>query len=140
MPTKLSDPEIITLWAISSKIIDWINFVWQFYIAFSGIVVGWLFSGSRSLTLPQKYVVTLIFTLAYLMSLGVLIKTYMLLNRILVEFKTATTELESHTPKFKELFQKDPSWLYWGIGFLFHFVWYAICLFCVWKIVKTVEA
>lgn len=133
MPSKISDPEIATLWSITSKMIDWLNFMWQVYIAFTGVVVGWLFSSGRSLTLSQKYVVTAIFTLAYLMSVGTIIKTYTLLYRTLVELKKATETLETFTPGFKNIFQRVPGKGYWTVGLLVHLAWYAICILQRWS-------
>ena len=73
------------------------------------------------------------------MSLGTFIKTYTLLYRTLVEFKAATKDLETHTSEFKSIFQRVPGKLYWAAGLVVHFAWYAICVFSVWSIVKTIE-
>jgi len=43
------------------KLNDWLNFYWNFYVVFVGVVFGWLFSSSNVLETLQKVVITLFF-------------------------------------------------------------------------------
>ena len=137
MEKTVADEELKALWGMASKMVDWINFGWQFYMAVTGVVIGWLFSGSRSLTLPQKIVVSAIFGVVYLLSAVVLYTTCRALHLTILECEAVAEDIKTHNAKFKKLFQDHSDVRYWYAGFVVHFVWIVICFVCVWGIVKT---
>src|SRR4029453_15934071 len=75
MPT-LGLPEVLNA---AYKLNDWLNFYWNFYVAFTGVVIGWVFS-SKGWPTAQKAIVTAFYLGFVGVSIHALWKTYESLN------------------------------------------------------------
>jgi hypothetical protein len=137
MPSKISEPEITSLWNMTLKSLDWVNFLWQFHVVVTGVAIGWLFSGAKSLDNQQKFIITVIYSLAYLVNLGATVRAYMILFPTLRQFKTSTNDLEGYNEDFKKMLQNLPGKYHWGAGLFLHVGSYMIVLYCIWHLVKT---
>ncbi len=62
------------------KLTDWLNFFWNFYVAFTAAILGWVFSAKNPWPRAQKIVVTILFTAFVAVSLGALCRTYLALG------------------------------------------------------------
>ena len=79
MPT-LGLPDVLNA---AYKFQDWLNFYWNFYVAFTGVVIGWVFS-SKGWSTSQRWTVTLFYLGFVGVSLQALWKTYHSLNAVVL--------------------------------------------------------
>src|SRR5688500_17869597 len=70
------------------KLTDWLNFFWNFYVAFTAGILGWVFSAKNRWPRAQKIVVTLLFTGFVIVSIGALCRTYTALGPTIDIHKT----------------------------------------------------
>jgi hypothetical protein len=38
--------DLNTVLSAACKLNDWLNFYWNFYVAFAGVVIGWVFNST----------------------------------------------------------------------------------------------
>ena len=72
--------------AAAYKLNDWLNFYWNFYVAFTGVVIGWVF-GSKGWQSSQRVIVTLFYLGFVGVSLDALWKTYRSLSVVVVRMQ-----------------------------------------------------
>jgi hypothetical protein len=118
------------------KLNDWLNFYWNFYVVFTGVVIGWIFN-SKGWLVPQRVVVSLFYLGFVAVSLGALYKTYQTLN-------AATAKLETLLAKSSSLNQALIAQLdngNWPIQLALHIAGDLIVLWCIWNLThKAPEA
>lgn len=113
------------------KLNDWLNFYWNFYIAFTGVVIGWVFS-SKGWTTAQRVVVSAFYAGFVVVSLGALYKTYQTLN-------AATARLDKFLFKPNALNEALVAQLdngSWMLQLGLHVLGDAIVLWCIWNLTR----
>jgi hypothetical protein len=124
MPT-LGLPEVLNA---AYKLNDWLNFYWNFYVAFTGVVIGWVFS-SKGWPTAQKAIVTAFYLGFVGVSIHALWKTYESLNAAVSRLQQL---IAPEDPLARALAaQLGHSDMLLGIGL--HVVGDALVLFCAWR-------
>jgi hypothetical protein len=78
------------------KLNDWLNFYWNFYVAFTGVVIGWAFS-SKGWSSAQRVFVTLFYLGFVAVSLHALAGTYQALYAVTVRLRELLPQQDSKT-------------------------------------------
>ncbi len=113
------------------KLNDWLNFYWNFYVVFTGVVIGWVFN-SKGWSTSQRAVVSVFYLGFVAVSLGALYKTYQTLN-------AATAKLESLLSKVSPLSQALIAQLdntNWPIQLALHVAGDLLVLWCIWTLTR----
>ena len=117
------------------KLNDWLNFYWNFYIVFTGVVIGWVFN-SKGWPRSQRVVVSAFYVGFVIVSLGALYKTYQTLNAAVA--KLAGTLSKSNVLNEALIAQLDNG--NWAIQLELHLLGDVLVLWCIWNLtVKVVE-
>lgn len=69
------------------KLNDWLNFYWNFYVGFVGVVFGWIFSAKSPWQLEQQLIVTAFFIGFVAISISALVPTYFALNQTILALR-----------------------------------------------------
>ena len=113
------------------KLNDWLNFYWNFYVVFTGVVIGWVFN-SKGWSTAQRVVVTLFYLGFVGVSLGALYSTYISLG-------AATTRLTQLLPTSDILAQALISQLEKSnlkLGLALHILGDALVIGCIWRFTR----
>jgi hypothetical protein len=109
------------------KLNDWLNFYWNFYVVFVGVVFGWIFSAKSPWQFTQQFVVATFFIGFAAVSIGALARTYCALNRT----STSLREKWGHDP-FKDALLSKLSQRLWRVGIVIHLIADATVIYCIW--------
>ena len=109
------------------KLNDWLNFYWNFYVVFTGVVIGWVFNSKGWSTLQR--VIVSIFYLGFVgVSLDALLGTYQALGAATLRLKdlvppgdTFAITLASHLGKADR-----------NLGIALHIAGDLLVLACIW--------
>ena len=123
MPT-LGLPDVLNA---AYKLNDWLNFYWNFYVAFTGVVIGWVF-GSKGWSTAQRAIVTLFYLGFVAVSVDALWRTYESLSAAVTRFQQLVA---ADDPVAKalvaQLGHSDRL-----IGIALHLLGDALVVFCIW--------
>lgn len=98
---KISD--VLT---IVFKLTDYLNQLWNLFMVFSGVVVGWRLSAKDQWGTKQKIIATVLY-LGFVAVNGLtLLNTYDLLNQALADLQTLSASLNTQAPNIKEAMGK----------------------------------
>jgi hypothetical protein len=110
------------------KLNDWLNFYWNFYVVFVGVVFGWIFSAKApGWQFIQQFVVTAFFVGFAAVSIGALARTYRALNQTSMSLK----EKWGHDP-FKDAVLSKLSQRLWRVEIVMHLIADATVIYCIW--------
>jgi hypothetical protein len=113
------------------KFNDWLNFYWNFYVAFSGVVIGWVFNSKGWLT-GQRVIVSIFYLGFVAVSLDALWGTYTSLNAV-------TVKLQQLAPKDDILANALRSQLSnsdMPLGLALHVLGDILVVVCIWRFAK----
>jgi len=116
---------------IAYKLNDWLNFYWNFYVVFSGVVIGWVFN-SKGWPTAQRVIVTIFYSGFVIVSLGALIKTYVSLQAAADKLNTLLGTNEDLTSALVRQFRNDQ----WQTQIALHLLGDALVLSCIWLFTK----
>ena len=117
------------------KFQEWLNFYWNFYVAFTGAVIGWVFA-SKGWSRSQRWAVTLFYLGFVGISLQALWKTYHSLNAVVLRLQQLVPTADPLGPVLVARLG-HPEW-FLGIGL--HVLGDALVVLCIWRFtIKTTE-
>lgn len=131
---KLSESEVPTLFTLIFKMVDYINLYWNFYVLFSAILVGWLFTSQEPWGIRKKIFATLFYLIALVMNLCPLITVYIYFERSLSELREEAKLLETHTEEFRKILEKASAVGGWGLAATVHLIVDPIIIYCIWSL------
>jgi len=109
------------------KLTDWLNFFWNFYVAFTAGILGWVFGAKNPWSAAQKVVVSILFVGFVIVSVVALCRTYVALE--------PTVELLRNIwagSAFQRAIADRLSNRWWGWQIFLHIVADLIVLYCIW--------
>ena len=123
--STLGLPEVLTL---AYKLNDWLNFYWNFYVVFTGVVIGWVFS-SKGWSTPQRWAVTLFYLGFVGVSLHALWSTYHSLNAAVLRME----QLVSTSDPLRSVLVDQLGHSDWRLGIGLHLLADALIVLCIWR-------
>ena len=110
---------------------DWLNFYWNFYVAFTGVVIGWVFN-SKGWSTAQRVVVTLFYLGFVAVSLDALAGTYEALNAVAARLQEMLPQ-DDMLPKalMAKIGAKNK---FLGLGL--HLLGDGLVLVCIWRFTR----
>ena len=112
------------------KLLDWLNFYWNFYIVFVGVILGWLFNAKGPSDALQKAAVTFLFVGFVVVSLIALRKTYRALDATTSDLRIRWGTDEP----FKRAIIARLSQKRWKVAICFHALIDALLIYFVWTV------
>jgi hypothetical protein len=101
VPVRLSQSEVPVVLSIVFKLTDYLNQLWNLFMVFSAIVVGWRFSAGEHWQWNQKLLATLLYT-GFLFVNGLALRsTYKWLDFALEDLRTAAATIDEQAPQIK---------------------------------------
>jgi hypothetical protein len=123
--STLGLPEVLNA---AYKLNDWLNFYWNFYVVFTGVVIGWVFS-SKGWSAPQRWAVTLFYLGFVGVSLHALWGTYHSLNAAVMRLQQLVSTADPLLPVLvAQLGHSD-----WPVGIGLHVLGDALVVLCIWR-------
>ncbi|MBU0730511.1 MAG: hypothetical protein KKE17_12455 [Proteobacteria bacterium] len=86
------------------KINEQINFLWNFYVVFSGILLGWIFSTSVDWSREKRIILILLFAIFATINNLALFNEYTLLKLLLADMERTITQKTLETFSFLSRF------------------------------------
>jgi hypothetical protein len=117
------------------KLSDWLNFYWNFYVVFVGLVLGWIFSARNPWQTTQQIVVTAFYVGFTAVSLAALCRTYCALDKTALQLRAAWGE-----DSFKDALLAKFTQPVWPITLVMHVIADAAVIYCIWKFVPLKTA
>jgi hypothetical protein len=110
---------------------DWLNFYWNFYVAFTGVVIGWVFN-SKGWSTAQRVVVTLFYLGFVAVSLDALAGTYEALNAVAARLQEMLPQ-DDMLPKalMAKIGAKNKL-----LGLGLHLLGDGLVLVCIWRFTR----
>jgi hypothetical protein len=122
---------LVDLLNATYKLNDWLNFYWNFYVVFSGVVVGWTFN-SKGWKTFQRVAVSICYLGFAAVNFKALYKSYYFLNM-------ASARIETMLPKNDPLGKALVAQLGSSgcvVQLSFHAVTALFVLFCIWRLTR----
>ena len=113
------------------KLNDWLNFYWNFYVVFSGVVIGWVFN-SKGWADSQRIIVSLFYLSFVAVSLGALYKTYSSLNASAARLKEMLAGSDTLGQALIRQLDNDN----WALQLGFHLLGDVLVVACIWIFTK----
>lgn len=110
------------------KLTDRLDFLWNFYVAFTAGILGWVFSAKKAWPRAQKVVVTILFTGFAVVSIGALSRTYLALGPTIEALRSVWgTDTE-----FQRVIADRLSNRLWIPQIVMHILGDCLVLYCIW--------
>lgn len=110
---------------------DWLNFYWNFYVAFTGVVIGWAFN-SKGWSTAQRVFVTLFYAGFVAVSLHALAGTYEALYAVADQLHKRLPQDDLLTKAFIAKIGAKRETL--GLGL--HLLGDTLVLVCIWRFTR----
>lgn len=110
---------------------DWLNFYWNFYVAFTGVVIGWAFN-SKGWSTAQRVFVTLFYLGFVAVSLHALAGTYDALYAVALWLRELLPQDDALTKAFLAKIGARNKIV--GLGL--HLVGDGLVLVCIWRFTR----
>lgn len=98
---KLSASEARGVLDIAFKLTDYLNQLWNLFMVFSGVVVGWRLSAKEEWGGKQKVVTTILYLGFVVVNATTLYSTYGWLGEVLADLRVASAAVGPQTPHIK---------------------------------------
>lgn len=118
--------------AAGYKLLDWLNFYWNFYVVFMGVIIGWLFNAKEGWISAQQVAVTVLIVGFAAVSLNALWRTYLALNATTSELRTRWGTDDS----FKRAILARLSQKGWQLAIGLHTLLDATVIYFVWTVAR----
>jgi hypothetical protein len=122
---ELSNADVLNA---AYKLRDWLNFYWNFYVAFSGIVIGWVFS-SKGWSNAQRVMVSLFYLAFVCVSIIALYNTYVSLESAAQTLEAKVNESDAFAKILVGYFQNP----LWKVQLGMHLAGDCLIVFCIWR-------
>jgi hypothetical protein len=109
------------------KLSEWLNFYWNFYVVFVGVVLGWIFSAKNPWQPNQKYVVSAFFIGFAAFSIVALARTYYALYKTTLSLRNRWGH-----DLFKDAILANFSPRLWPAEIAMHVIADATVIYCIW--------
>ena len=110
---------------------DWLNFYWNFYVAFTGVVIGWVFN-SKGWSTAQRVFVTLFYLGFIAVSVHALAGTYDALYAVAVRLRELLPQDDMLTKALiAKIGAKNKV-----VGLGLHLVGDGLVLVCIWRFTR----
>ena len=118
--------------AVAYKLNDWLNFFWNFYVVFTGVVIGWVFN-AKGWSTAQRIVVSVFFLGFVGVSLDALWGTYQALGAATQRLKELVPAGDAFAATLASHLGKADH----TIGIALHVAGDLLVLACIWRFTAT---
>jgi len=133
-PNELSIPDVKPLIDIAFNLTTYLNQFWNYFLVFSGVVIGWRFSAKEQWERPHKWIVTGVYTLFAFLNGWALWVIYDWLQKVVLDVNSAASKLSSQYPHIKEVMGQSSVVGGKSAAAIIYLGGYSLVLFCVWKV------
>jgi hypothetical protein len=139
-PTELSLPDVKPLIDIAFTLTGNMNLFWNYFLVFSGVVIGWRFSAKDQWGSPQKWIVTGVYTLFAFLNGWALLAIYDWLEKVFLDVNSTAGRLSNQYPHLKEVMEQSAIVGGKPVAAIIYVGGWLLVLTCVWAVKYTGES